>query len=105
MLGETASATDKEELRRQLGLDQPVLTRYSEFLADLSRGDLGDSLYENAEVAELIAARLPATIELTVFAMGFAVLVEMLNLKLRKAAAKPVDLRQRRDYEALVDER
>jgi peptide/nickel transport system permease protein len=75
MLGETASATDKEELRRQLGLDQPVLTRYSEFLADLSRGDLGDSLYENAEVAELIAARLPATIELTISAMMVAIVI------------------------------
>jgi predicted tellurium resistance membrane protein TerC len=40
----------------------------------------------------------------TYFAMGFAVLVEMLNLKLRKASAKPVDLHQKRDYEGLVKE-
>ena len=75
MLGETASAADKEELRRQLGLDQPVLTRYSGFLADLSRGDLGYSLYENAEVAKLIAARLPATLELTICAMIVAIII------------------------------
>jgi peptide/nickel transport system permease protein len=75
MLGETASAADKEELRRQLGLDQPVLTRYRGFLADLSRGDLGYSLYENAEVAKLIAARLPATLELTICSMIVAIII------------------------------
>jgi peptide/nickel transport system permease protein len=75
MLGETASTTDKEELRRQLGLDQPVLTRYTGFLADLSRGDLGHSLYENAEVAKVIAARLPATFELTLCAMIVAIII------------------------------
>jgi peptide/nickel transport system permease protein len=75
MLGETASAADKEELRRQLGLDQPVVARYRGFLADLSRGDLGYSLYENAEVATLIAARLPATLELTTCAMIVAIII------------------------------
>lgn len=87
MLGETASATDKEELRRQLGLDQPVLTRYIGFLADLSRGDLGHSLYESAEVAELIAARLPATFELTIAAMIVALIISFPLATL--AALKP----------------
>ena len=87
MLGETASAADKEELRRQLGLDQPVLTRYSGFLADLSRGDLGYSLYENAEVAKLIAARLPATLELTICAMIVAIIISFPLATL--AALKP----------------
>jgi peptide/nickel transport system permease protein len=75
MLGETASATDKEELRRQLGLDQPVMTRYVGFLASLARGDLGHSLYENASVSKLITGRLPATFELTVCAMLVAIVI------------------------------
>lgn len=75
MLGETASATDKEELRRQLGLDQPVMTRYAGFLAGLARGDLGHSLYENAKVTELISGRLPATLELTISAMMVAIVI------------------------------
>jgi peptide/nickel transport system permease protein len=75
MLGETASAADKEELRRQLSLDQPLLTRYTGFLADLSRGDLGRSLYENADVTGLIAARLAATFELTICAMIVAIVI------------------------------
>ena len=87
MLGETASSADKEELRRQLGLDQPVLTRYTHFLSDLSRGDLGYSLYENAEVAKLIGARLPATLELTTCAMIIAIIISFPLATL--AALKP----------------
>lgn len=73
MLGESASAADKEELRRSLGLDQPVFLQYRNFLRGLIAGDLGPSLYEQAGVAELIRARLPATIELTLCAMAVAV--------------------------------
>ena len=75
MLGETAGAADKEELRRQLGLDQPVTTRYAHFLGSLMHGDLGRSLYEDANVTELVLARFPATIELTVCAMTVASLI------------------------------
>ena len=41
MLGETASAADKEELRRSLALDQPLMVQYRSFLTGLLRGDLG----------------------------------------------------------------
>lgn len=69
MLGETASSADKEELRRSLGLDQPVHIRYQTFLAGLLTGDLGRSLHEQAGVADLIFARLPATLELALAAL------------------------------------
>jgi peptide/nickel transport system permease protein len=72
MLGETASATDKEDLRRNLGLDQPLTVQYRNFLTGLLSGDLGQSLYEQSTVTDLIRARLPATIELTLCAMAMA---------------------------------
>lgn len=72
MLGETASGADKEALRRGLGLDLPLRTQYLRFLSALARGDLGRSLYEQGEVAQLILGRFPATLELTLAAMGFA---------------------------------
>jgi len=75
MLGETAGGADKEELRRALGLDQPVLAQYRNFLKSLARGSLGRSLYEQAGVAELIRGRLPATIELTLCAMAVAIFI------------------------------
>ena len=75
MLGETASAADKEELRRSLALDQPLMIQYRNFLTGLLRGNLGRSLYEQSGVADLIRARLPATIELTLCAMAMAVVI------------------------------
>lgn len=75
MLGETASGADKEQLRRALGLDRPVIAQYGRFLLGLVRGDLGRSLYEQASVGALIAARLPATIELTICAMLMALAI------------------------------
>ena len=75
MLGETASAVDKVELRRALGLDRPLLVQYASFLAGLARGNLGRSLYKQGGVAELINAHLPATIELALCAMLVALLM------------------------------
>jgi peptide/nickel transport system permease protein len=75
MLGETATSTDKQELRRDLGLDQPLLTQYRNFLTNLATGDLGRSLYEQASVGEIIAAHLPATLELALCAMIAALLI------------------------------
>jgi ABC-type dipeptide/oligopeptide/nickel transport system permease component len=75
MLGESATAADKEELRRRLGLDQPLSAQYRSFLIQLAAGDLGRSLYEQASVADIIRARLPATLELASCAMIAAILV------------------------------
>jgi peptide/nickel transport system permease protein len=77
MLGETASAADKEELRRALGLDRSLVMQYASFLGGLARGSLGRSLYEQGGVAEIISARLPATLELAVCAMVFALLISV----------------------------
>ena len=75
MLGETATSADKQELRRNLGLDQPLMTQYRKFLSSLTRGDLGRSLYEQASVGEIIGARLPATLQLALCAMTAALLI------------------------------
>jgi peptide/nickel transport system permease protein len=72
MLGETAGPADKEELRRSLGLDQPLFVQYRNFLAGLTIGDLGRSLYEHSSVFDLIRARLPATFELALCALFLA---------------------------------
>ncbi len=75
MLGETATSADKEFLRRELGLDQPLRNQYLRFLTGLVTGDLGRSLYQEGSVTELILLRFPATLELTVAAMGVALLI------------------------------
>lgn len=75
MLGETAGAADKETLRKSLGLDRPLTAQYRSFLSNLSVGDLGRSLYEPASVANIIGARLPATLQLALCAMAAALLI------------------------------
>jgi peptide/nickel transport system permease protein len=87
MLGETATAADKEELRRQLGLHRPLMAQYASFLGSLAHGDLGSSLHQDASVAALVLSRLPATMELTACAMVIASLISFPLATL--AATKP----------------
>lgn len=64
-----------QELRRQWGLDQPLLVQYVRWVRQVARGDLGRSIVLGREVAELIFARLPITIMLALGAIVIAVLV------------------------------
>src|SRR5512147_1530418 len=75
MLGESASGADKQELRRVLGLDQPLALQYQTFLSKLAVGDLGHSLFEQASVSSIIGQRLPATIQLALCAMVAALVI------------------------------
>ena len=77
MLGERARAADVERMRQELGLDQPLLTQYGRYLSRLVRGDLGYSLRFNAPVTEIILARYPATMELTLAALLVALLLSI----------------------------
>ncbi|HXN07937.1 MAG TPA: nickel ABC transporter permease [Nitrospiria bacterium] len=69
MLGETASVSDKESLKRELRLDQPIGRQYLEFLTGLAKGDLGRSIHSHRPVLSLLLARYPNTIELALFSM------------------------------------
>ena len=75
MLGDNASTMDKELLRKELGLDQPLLTQYGQFLTKLSQGDLGTSLQSKRPVLEEIKKRFPATLELTLATLFFSLLI------------------------------
>jgi len=75
MLGEFSTLEKQDELRRELGLDKPVPVQFMEWAARAARGDLGRSLKTNQRVTEAIAQRFPATLELTILALLFAVFV------------------------------
>ena len=72
LLGEFATEEDLTRLRGQMGLDRPYPVQYGIYLAGLLQGDLGNSLRNGAPVAEEIAPRLMATLELAVAAMLIA---------------------------------
>jgi peptide/nickel transport system permease protein len=73
MLGETATQVDRQTLRRQLGLEQPLWRQYTTFLRRLVHGDLGQSLHSSRPVRTLIAERLPATAWLALAALCVSV--------------------------------
>ncbi|RIY02488.1 ABC transporter permease [Aureimonas flava] len=67
--GRTASAAQVAGIRAQLGLDQPFPVQYARYLGRLVQGDLGRSYLQRSEVAELIRARLPASLLLMLAAI------------------------------------
>ncbi len=73
--GENISAEQKEEYRRQIGLDRPLLQQYLSFVAGAVQGDLGPSIRRNVPVSSLISDALPATLELTFAALVIAILL------------------------------
>jgi ABC-type dipeptide/oligopeptide/nickel transport system permease component len=92
MLGQRSSPELRERLRSDLGLDRPLWinlgavresgrpgdlfdSQYFGYMSNLLTGNLGRSLFSRIPVAESLAVRFPATVELTLFAMFFAVVV------------------------------
>jgi peptide/nickel transport system permease protein/oligopeptide transport system permease protein len=64
--GEEATPQALEAIRERLGLDRPLYEQYGRYLAALFRGDLGTSIRTKGSVADELAARIPATLELAV---------------------------------------
>src|SRR5262249_29578401 len=64
MVGQEASKQDREELRERLGLNDPFPVQFARFVGNALTGDFGISLRLQRPVADLIAERLPATLEL-----------------------------------------
>lgn len=75
MLGEQSSLEDRAALRKELGLDQPLLKQYHHFILNLIQADLGRSLRTRKSVALEIWERVPATVELTLGAMFLTLLI------------------------------
>ena len=64
MVGQEASAEKREEIREKLGLNDPVHTQFLRFIGNAVQGEFGLSYQLRRPVSDLIAERLPATLEL-----------------------------------------
>lgn len=69
LAGELATPEMIEQLNRDLGLDQPLLVQYANYLGRMLRGDLGRSIRSGLPVAEEIQTRLPRTLLLAVVSL------------------------------------
>jgi peptide/nickel transport system permease protein len=69
MLGESASTADRVQLRSDLGLDQPLIVQFGNYIANLSQGDLGRSIHTKTPILEMIKSRYPATVKLAVLSL------------------------------------
>jgi peptide/nickel transport system permease protein len=75
ILGEDATVGDIEQLRKDWGLDRPMVVQLYQFLVNFSQGNWGNSFRHGRPVLEMIMERLPATIQLTLTAQVFALVL------------------------------
>ncbi len=73
ILGERATPEALERVRQALGLNKPLIDQYLAYLTGIIRFDLGHSFITNRDVTDDFLQRFPATIELTLAAMAFAI--------------------------------
>jgi peptide/nickel transport system permease protein len=77
LAGQNASPEQVASLRHDMGLDRPLLDRFGHFITRAVTGDFGISLFHRRPVAQVIAERLPATVELSVAAMVVALAISI----------------------------
>ena len=75
ILGESATAEQVKALHEQLGLDDPLLTRYFSWLGDVLTGNFGTSIRTHLDVGHVIMQKLPVTLELAVLSLLMALLI------------------------------
>ena len=69
MLGESASVADRDALRADLGLNQPLITQFGRYLGKLAHGNFGQSIHTKTPIIEMLKTRYPATLKLALLAL------------------------------------
>jgi peptide/nickel transport system permease protein len=75
ILGENAPADQRAALREELGLNQPILLQFGQWLGRALSGDLGSSYKTGEPVVQMLATRIPVTLQLTLFAVALSLLI------------------------------
>lgn len=94
ILGERATPETREALTRALGLDQPIWVQYGKFLQRAAEGNFGAStgVLPGSDALDIFLDRLPATIELSFFALAIAIAIAIpLGYISAKRANSPLD--------------
>jgi len=94
-MGDYATQEQVSAVRHELGLDRPIFTQYMDWLFGMLRGDLGTSLSLSRPVVDIIAERIPRTLELVATSVLLALLIGMpigIISAYRRASATDVGL-------------
>lgn len=75
ILGEKATDSICEDFLHRHGLDRPIHIQFVTYVGEIVQGDFGDSIRYNKPVTDLLVERLPTTLELTLAAMSFSIIV------------------------------
>jgi peptide/nickel transport system permease protein len=79
MVGERVTPAERAALREKLGLNDPFLVQYGQFIKNAAHGDLGLSFFHKKPAIKVILAKMPATIELV---FGAALIIILVSLPL-----------------------
>ncbi len=77
LLGPETTKEQAITLRAYYGLDKPLYVQYGRYLSHLAQGDMGKSIFSGRSVSELIMQRIPASLELILAAMLFALAISL----------------------------
>jgi peptide/nickel transport system permease protein len=75
MVGQDATPEQRAELRRDLGLDDPIPVQFANFVGQAVQGDFGMSYRQSRKVSTLLKERFPATMELSIVAAVLALVI------------------------------
>jgi peptide/nickel transport system permease protein len=75
ILGEKATDAICEDFLHRHGLDRPIHVQFATYVSEIAQGDFGESIRFNKPVTDLLIERLPTTLELTLAAMSFSILI------------------------------
>lgn len=79
MVGQSVSEAERQELRNELGLNDPFLVQYGRFVKNALQGDLGTSYFFKEPALDVILGKLPATLELV---FGASLIIVFLSVPL-----------------------
>jgi peptide/nickel transport system permease protein len=93
LAGPGAQEAQIQQIRRELGLDEPLPVQYLRYLRDLATGNLGRSIQTGQPVADDLLKRLPATLELALVTMAIYIAVSIpLGMVAAVTRGRPLDL-------------
>ena len=75
LLGPETTEADYEQLKKNFGLDRPLIVQYADFLTDIARLDFGTSFLKGRPARDILMSRLPATLQLAGAAFALSVIV------------------------------